>query len=258
MPEATSGGGSPEPTRAGGYPLWSDRAAGVEVRFAGRGAERSREETLAAVEPAAPPVAALRQVHSARVVGVDAGGFAGEGDGLVTARPGLALSVITADCVPVLIAAPGAVAAAHAGWRGIAGGVVAAALRRLRDLAGEARGGSGPAVAWIGPTIGPCCYEVGPEVAAPVEASSGEEVARPGPRGRPHLDLRRAVELQLRRDGVADVRLVGPCTRCHPELLWSYRRDGSKAGRNVAFIWLVPLPGDVAAPEAARVPTERA
>lgn len=229
---------------AGSYPLWSDRAGRVEVRFVGRGEERTREATLAAVEPAAPPVAALRQLHSAQVVSVDVGGSAGEGDALVTARPGLALSVITADCVPVLIAlAPsdgGArIAAVHAGWRGIVAGVVPAALAILRETtAPAASADETPPVAWIGPSIGACCYEVGPDVAEAVVAASGAEVAQPGPAGKPHLDVALAAELQLRRAGIDDVRRLGPCTRCHPELLWSYRREGAKAGRNIAYVWL--------------------
>jgi len=225
------------------YPSWSDREGCVEVRFVGRGSERSREATLAAVEPGAPPVAALRQVHSARVVEVDTGGPAGEGDALVTTRPGLALSVITADCVPVLMALGanergGAVAAVHAGWRGVVAGVVPAALLRLREAVGKTRAGERPPLAWIGPAIGACCYEVGADVAASVVGSSGVEVARPGPAGKPHLDVARAVELQLRREGVEEVRRFGPCTRCHPELLWSYRREGAKAGRNIAYVWI--------------------
>ncbi len=225
---------------AGGYPLWSDAELGVEVRFVGRGLERSRQDTLARVEPSAPPVAALRQVHSARVVAACSAGFHGEGDALVSAAQALALSVITADCVPVLLAHLAGttlrVAAAHAGWRGIVGGVVPAALARLREAAG-APATTQRSVAWIGPAIGPCCYEVGPEVAMDVVAASGAEVVGAGSRGRPHLDLRRAVVLQLLGAGVSDVRLVGPCTRCHPELLWSFRRDGARAGRNIAFVW---------------------
>jgi len=228
---------------AGSYPLWSDRAGRAEVRFVGRGEERTREATLAAVEPDAPPVAALRQLHSARVVSVDDRGNAGEGDALVTARPGLALSVITADCVPVLIALAARdggdrIAAVHAGWRGIVAGVVPAALAVLRETTTAASGDATPPVAWIGPSIGACCYEVGSEVAVAVVAASGPEVAQPGPAGKPHLDVARAVELQLRRAGIDDVRRLGPCTRCHPELLWSYRREGAKAGRNIAYVWL--------------------
>jgi len=221
---------SDEPRQAGDYPVWSDSAGEVEVRFVGRGPDRTRDETLAAVEADAPAVAMLRQVHSARVVEVDGAGPAGEADALVTGSAGLALSVITADCVPLLVAANGRLAAIHAGWRGIVAGVAPAALSALAtDLT--------RAVAWIGPTIGPCCYEVGTEVAEPVIAASAEEVAHPGPAGRPHLDLRRAVAIQLARAGIADVRIVGPCTKHHAELLCSYRREGARAGRNIAYVW---------------------
>jgi YfiH family protein len=237
MPPAPSPRAPAEPQTANGYPLWSDVAVGVEVRFLGRGAEPSREATLAAVEPAPPAVASLRQVHSASVVKVDEAGFAGEGDALISARPGLALSVITADCVPLLLAAPGWLAAVHAGWRGIAAGVVAKALACGRRTEPPARDEAASAIAWIGPAIGPCCYEVGPEVASQVAGASAADVVSAGPGGRPHLDLRRAVALQLAHAGVTDVRLLGPCTRCHPEWLWSYRRDGAKAGRNISFIW---------------------
>lgn len=224
---------APTATR-GGYPVWSESWAGVELRFAGRGLERTRDETLAAIEPQggekAPPVAALRQVHSARVVTVDTPGPHGEGDALVTTARGLALSVITADCVPVLVATPAAVAAIHAGWRGLAAGVIPAALRELPGLAAGAR-------AWLGPAIGPCCYEVSEEVAAEVTAASAPDAAVPGPAGRPHLDLRRAAALQLAAAGVEPVLALGPCSRCHPELSWSYRREGRAAGRNIAYVW---------------------
>jgi YfiH family protein len=237
---STSTGG--EPRRIGDYPVWSDSAGDVEVRFVGRGPDRPRDETLAGVEAAAPPVAMLRQVHSARVVEVEGGGPAGEADALVTGSPGLALSVITADCVPVLVAANGRLAAIHAGWRGIVAGVVPAGLSAIgddirSDIRRDIRSELAHAVVWIGPTIGPCCYEVGTEVADAVIATSAAEVAQPGPAGKPHLDLRRAVAIQLARAGVGDIRIVGPCTKHHPELLWSYRREGARAGRNIAYVW---------------------
>ena len=220
-----------EPERSGGHPVWRDRHGDVEVRFVGRGEGGERDAILARVEPSPPPVAALRQMHSAHAVAVDVPGFHGEGDALSTTRDDLALSVITADCVPVLVAGDRHLAAIHAGWRGIVGGVVAAGLAALDpdELAG--------ARAWIGPTIGACCYEVGEDVAAQVAAAGGDDVVSPGPRGRPHLDLRRAVAAQLRRAGVGAIAEVGPCTRCETDLLWSYRRDGKLAGRNIAYLW---------------------
>ena len=226
-----------EPRWLGGYPLWRDRHGDVEVRFVGRGAGGSREDILARVEGSPPEVAALRQVHSATAVAVDSPGFHGDGDALSTGRPGLALSVITADCVPVLVAGASRIVAIHAGWRGIAGGVVAAGLAQLP--AAEVSG----ARAWVGPAIGPCCYEVGDDVAAAVAGASVPAVVSAGPRGKPHLDVRRAVVEQLRGAGVADVATFGPCTRCEPALLWSYRRDGKAAGRNIAYVWRRPPQG---------------
>lgn len=220
-----------EVQRIGGHAVWAATDGDVEVRFVGRGEDGTREEILARVVPHRPEVAALRQVHSARAVAVAGPGFHGEADALHTTAPDLALSVITADCVPVVVATGDRLAAIHAGWRGIAAGVVKAGLASFAP--GEVAG----ARAWIGPAIGACCYEVGPEVAAAVAEASSPAAVREGPRDRPHLDLRAAVARQLAAAGVPRVDLVGPCTRCEPDLLWSYRRDGKAAGRNVAFVW---------------------
>ncbi len=226
------------PLPAGGYPVWAARAGTVEVRFVGRGAGGGRGEILERVEGVGLPVAAARQVHSGRVL--EAGpGPCGEGDALWTARRGLALSVITADCVPVLLAAagaqrgasPGPVAAIHAGWRGIEAGVVARTVRALEVAPAELS-------AWIGPAIGACCYEVSDEVAARVAAASHERVVVLGPGERPHLDLPGAVRHQLLAAGVPEPRIVVRCTRCDAGSLWSYRREGKGAGRNLAYVWL--------------------
>lgn len=216
------------PLRQGGHWVWRDVWQGTEVLFAGRGPDRGedRQQVLQRISPGAPAVAWAKQIHSARVLPAVAGAC-GEGDALV-GEAGLALSVVTADCVPVLLAGPGGLAAIHAGWRGIVGGVVAATLAAL-----EGEGWT----AWIGPSIGPCCYEVGEEVAAQVAAAGGPEVVLPGPGDRPHLDLTAAVRRQLEDAGVGAVRAVVHCTRCDAGRLWSYRREGKGAGRNLAFIW---------------------
>jgi YfiH family protein len=190
---------------------------------------RDREEVLRAIEPAAPQPAWVKQVHSAVALPARPGAC-GEGDALFTEEGGLALSVATADCVPVLVAGPRGLAAIHAGWRGIAGGVVAAALEKLQGRPGEW-------TAWVGPAIGVCCYEVGDEVAQRVVAATDPGVAVPGPAGRPHLDLPRAVRHQLASAGMGEVIVLPRCTRCDEMTLWSYRREGKKAGRNLAFIW---------------------
>lgn len=216
--------------------VWSDAAGEVEVRFFGRGPRLGdRAAELAAVAPDGVACAWAEQVHAATVLEATGPGLAGEGDALVGDARGLALSVATADCVPVLLAAGDRIGAIHAGWRGVAAGVVAATVERL-----WAAGAGDPAgwTAWLGPAIGGCCYEVGPEVAARVAAAStGETVlAWPGS-DRPHLDLSRAVAAQLVTGGLADVRPLVSCTRCDAERLWSYRRDGTAAGRNLALIW---------------------
>lgn len=207
---------------------WADRAAGVRVGFAGRALSGGLAKAVARVE--SPPVAAawLRQVHGATVVEARAGAC-GEGDALVSAQPGLALAVVTADCVPVLLAARGRIAAVHAGWRGIVAGVVPAALARLPGAAAER-------VAWLGPAIGPCCFEVEERVADEIAAATSGAVIVPRPAGwRPHVDLWRAVCEQL-ADGVGEIRRLGLCTRCAGAGLHSYRRDGARAGRNLSWI----------------------
>ena len=217
------------PVQEGGVWFWRASAPGVEVRFAGRGGDSggSRDAVLAAVAPDAPPVAWTRQIHSATVLAARRGAC-GEGDALVTEHARLALSIATADCVPVLLAGAQGLAAVHAGWRGLVGGVIAAALERL--------GGRGW-TAWVGPAIGPCCYEVGDDVAAEVARASTTEAVVATGREKPHLDLYVAAVHQLRVGGVEHVEVARGCTRCDAERLHSYRREGRAAGRNLAFIW---------------------
>ncbi|HWM93501.1 MAG TPA: peptidoglycan editing factor PgeF [Thermoanaerobaculia bacterium] len=219
------------PFQEGGQWFWrarkGDDQGEVEVRFAGRGAREEREDVLHHIEPDAPSVAWAKQFHSARVLPAHPGNC-GEGDALFSDAPDLALSVVTADCVPILLAGPQGLAAVHAGWRGLVGGVIPAAL--------QAAGGGEGWTAWIGPTIGPCCYEVGEDVAEQVAAVGGPDVVIPGP-DRPHLDLVAAARHQLKAAGVEEVYSVASCTRCEAERLYSYRREGQAVGRNAAFIW---------------------
>jgi copper oxidase (laccase) domain-containing protein len=242
--------------------LWRGGLPGVAVAFAGRGPGGSRAAVLARIAGRELPVAWARQVHSARALTAAGAGECGEGDALVTRRgSGLALAVVTADCVPVLVAGPRGLAAIHAGWRGIAAGVVGEALAALmaleataamdvtperpemKDMAPSGGIPPGPRVAWIGPAIGPCCYQTGADVAAQVAAASSPEVVLAGPAGRPHLDLVAAVRHQLAAAGVRRIHAVPGCTRCDAERLHSYRRDGGGAGRNHAFIWQTPEAG---------------
>ena len=217
------------PFQEGGHWVWRDRRGPVEVVFAGRGPGGERDEVLRRIQPGAPPVAWVKQIHSATALPAHPG-HCGEGDAVFTREHGLALSVVTADCVPVLLAGPEGMAAVHAGWRGIVGGVVPATVAAAIEKPEEW-------TAWIGPAIGPCCYEVGEDVAAQVVAASHAGVAAPGPGKRPYLDLQAAVRHQLEAVGLGEVLAISHCTRCDERRLWSYRREGKAAGRNLAFIW---------------------
>lgn len=157
-------------------------------------------------------------------------------DALVAHDPSTAIGVRVADCVPVLLheGATGVVAAVHAGWRGVVSGVVQAALAQL---AIRARG-SRDIVAAIGPSIGPCCFEVGEEVASAILDAAPADGVVLRDREKPHVDLRRAVRLQLRALGVADASIedVPGCTKCDAERFFSHRRDGARSGRLIAAI----------------------
>jgi YfiH family protein len=180
--------------------------------------------------------ARVRQVHGARVVRAAAPtGPAEEADAVVTAAPGVAACVSVADCVPILLADPvgGAVAAVHAGWRGT---VARAAAEAIRALSAE---GADPArlIAAVGPSIGPCCYEVSPDLAERFAREIGPEAVAPGASG-PHLDLWRSNVLVLRDAGVAPerVEVLGRCTACERDLFFSHRRDAGRTGRQVGFV----------------------
>jgi YfiH family protein len=156
-----------------------------------------------------------RQRHSVLVHRAEPGRYE-PGDGLWTDEPGVPMLKLTADCVPIaIVRANGerpAACALHAGWRGLSEGIVAEGVRAL---------GGGTLAACVGPAIGPCCYEVGPEVSGRFDPDLT--------RGR-ILDLWAASERALRRAGVEQVDRVDLCTRCNPELFFSHRRQGKPRG----------------------------
>jgi hypothetical protein len=177
-----------------------------------------------------------RQVHGAHVVEGGGSGERPEADAAIAPRPGVVVGVVTADCAPILLlAAERRVAAAvHAGWRGAASGVLEQTLEQLQrkfDVEPAA------VEAVVGPTIGGCCYEVGPEVRAAFARRVGNKTAEAWARrgARDMLDLRVAIAALGRRAGIASVTILGPCTRCSPSYC-SYRRDGADAGRQASFI----------------------
>ncbi|HVH41293.1 MAG TPA: polyphenol oxidase family protein [Labilithrix sp.] len=187
------------------------------------------------------------QVHGSTVLvagGDPTATLALDADALV-AEPGTghAVAVRVADCVPVLVADPrsGRVAAAHAGWRGAVAGVIHASVRRLVE--GPGAGSTSSFVAAIGPSIGPCCFEVGSDVGDRIAKASTPDVVVRRDGEKVFVDLRLAVRAQLRSLGLADDAIEDVpgrgrdgCTRCDRERFYSYRRDGDASGRLLAVI----------------------
>ena len=167
-----------------------------------------------------------RQVHGATIR--RALGQGEPGDGVWTDDPGRPLLVFTADCLPVALARANgerpAIAALHVGWRGLLAGIVQGAAAAL---------GGGRLAAVIGPGIGPCCYEVGDEVAGPFRERFGAGVVRDR-----KLDLWSATEQALRAAGAEAVSRVDLCTACNPELFFSHRREAGQTGRQglIAYV----------------------
>jgi len=211
---------------------------------------RNRRRVATVLGLAGMPWATVHQVHGDRVVTTARAGLGGgppegkpriaEADGLVSTEPGVVLAVFVADCVPILLADPAnrVVGAVHAGWRGLAAGVVEAGVATLvaagADLAAT--------VALVGPAIGPCCYEVGPEVAAAV--GDRYPLAAAATRaGNLAVDTAAAARQALERAGLdpARVTVTGECTHHHPERFFSYRREG-RTGRQAGLIALAGPP----------------
>jgi YfiH family protein len=202
-------------------------------------AENRRRLRAAARLPAEPLW--LRQVHGVDVADLDRpesvqgrGGEALAGQDAAFARePGRICAILTADCLPILVAARdgSAVGAAHAGWRGLAGGVIAATLGALALPPGDL-------IAWLGPCIGPERYEVGAEVRAAILAvePDGEPAFVGNDRGRFLADLRLIARMQLIRCGLTEIHASAACTHSDPARYFSHRRDAS-TGRQASLIW---------------------
>jgi YfiH family protein len=244
--------------RGGGRALFTTRRDGNLSSVGGEDAEhglRSRERLREQI--CARRLLRGYQVHGATVHRARDGAHAGEGrgggertsagdgegqpaieaDGQATALSGLGAIVLTADCLPVALGANGAVAIVHAGWRGLAAGVLEEGVRALREL-----GGGDDIVAIVGPGAGPCCYEVGEEVHAAFGGAHRVTGSPAGsaPGGSPlggNIDLKAIARDRLSAAGVAEVRDVGLCTICD-ERFFSYRREGARAGRQGGVAWL--------------------
>jgi YfiH family protein len=214
----------------------------------------SRDDPAAVQENRARVMACLgaeglitaHQVHSATAVIAEAPWRHEErprADAIVTARPGFAVAVLTADCAPVLFADPTAriVAAAHAGWRGALSGIIESTLATMEKLGARRE----RVRAAVGPSIGQGAYEVGPEFEAQFlgrDAASAPFFSRREPHLRPHFDLASYCEERLRRAGVATVDIVAPCTYAHADDFFSYRRSRAQIeadyGRQISAIVL--------------------
>jgi purine-nucleoside/S-methyl-5'-thioadenosine phosphorylase / adenosine deaminase len=216
----------------GARALFSERAdgnlsprTGTSREQAARARERLRERL------ALDALSGVRQLHGrgVHVVSAPAGAIGEparrepEADGVATALRSVGAVVLTADCLPVAIAADGAVAVAHAGWRGLAAGVLEQTVQTLRAIAR-----AGPIAAVVGPGARVCCYEVGAELHAAFPAAS-----RRGTR----LDLPAIALGRLRAAGVAALDDLGVCTICDPRF-FSHRREGASAGRQAGVAWL--------------------
>ena len=222
-----------------GFTLRSRRWNGEGVFGARDQSELDREELARALGLGAG-VAHMRQVHGNEVRAIEAAPSEPPVcDGLVTAEPGLALLVQTADCVPIVFwdELHNVVAAVHAGWRGALARIPARALACLVE-----RFGSRPDSVHVamGPAIGSCCYEVGDEVveAFANEFSDADALFTPGPRARQHLDLIQANARPLLEAGVSANRVYdsGLCTSCENARFYSYRREGKGVGRLMSVI----------------------
>jgi YfiH family protein len=196
----------------------------------GANVDANRERLAAAVGLPRERFLYGRQVHGARVrrAGEPPGPErpAEDEDGQATALRDAAALVFVADCFPVLLAADGAIAALHCGWRGLAGGIVAEGVAALREL-----GAGGPVTAVVGAGARGCCYEVGEDVH---EHFAGVPGARAGER---NLDLPAIAAAKLAEAGVSEVHDAGLCTICRSDLFFSHRADSGVTGRQAGIVW---------------------
>lgn len=234
-------------TRRGGVSTGAWESLNLGVNSGDRAEDVRANRLSIAVELGIDParVTMVNQVHGAEILTIDHpthdGLFGGallgwhEADGLATTTAGLPVMVLGADCLPVLLWRRDrpAVAAAHAGWRGLVGGVLGAAATALGD--------PGRVGAAIGPGIGPCCYPVSADVRGRFAATFGAGVVRGEA-----VDLQASARAALRAAGVPDaaIRVEEACTHCEDERYFSFRRAGGPCGRHAGVIWAVDDGGE--------------
>jgi YfiH family protein len=213
-----TGGVSPDPFRSLNLGF---RSGDLVARV-----RRNRKRVASALR--VPPFASARSIHGVRAVRVgprragagfdDPSTILPPADVLLTGGRGIPLAVLTADCLPVVLASDELLVVVHAGWRGLAGGI----LDRAAGLFPESRS----AAAAVGPAIGPCHYEVGADVAEAVAGGSPAGAVRRRREGRVFLDLPATATAILRAAGVPEVEVAGVCTACRGDRFFSHRRDG--------------------------------
>ncbi|MDH7499319.1 MAG: peptidoglycan editing factor PgeF [candidate division NC10 bacterium] len=240
-------------TRRGGVsgPPFSSLNLSLEVGDDQSFVQENRTRLLSDLGIGDRPLAKVRQVHGEEILVIDEEvsrrpGFPEEllshsADALITALPGIILTISVADCVPLLLfdRAKRVIAAVHAGWRSTSARLTEKVIRRMGEDFGTH---PEDFLAAIGPSIGICCYEVDEPV---VEAFSHrfpdwQSLVREKDKGRWHLDLSRANQVQLTQCGVPPESIfsVGYCVSCHPELFFSHRRDGKRTGRMMGLVML--------------------
>jgi len=227
-------------TRLGGHSIgpWTSLNTGHTVGDDPQAVEANHGLICEALRIERSDIVSPHQVHSAmvRVVGREhRGQVCPETDALITACPDVPLMLRFADCVPVLLYDPChcVVGLAHAGWRGTADGIVGATVQAMADAFGCR---PSDIVAGVGPAIGPCCYEVGHDVAASFREAP--QVLHPAGDGHWYLDLWAANQEQLARAGVREVYMANICTACHTEEWFSHRAERGRTGRWGALIGL--------------------
>ena len=225
-------GGQIRAALPGGEAIFTTRLDGVSgtpIDLKRWGEPQARDGLAAELGLPSARIAQSHQVHEARVRRIvsaaDLRAPPSDFDAQVTTLEDVACVVRTADCLPVALVATEAVGAVHAGWRGLALGVLQAAVAGLREL------GAKEIRAAIGPAARLCCYEVGDEV-HDTFAAFGE-----GARRGSHADLAFIARAILEQQGVTEIHDTGLCTICAPALRWSFRREGDAAGRQGAVAW---------------------